>query len=893
MSKEGVRVSEKELKRRNFILHGNLYAVMAVIALPLFLFSIVNGFNDILDNFMSAGISQVAVSASAQMSQVKNMIMALGQGIASGGSIMIAREIGRKRYDKARAIASTSFTLVFGVDVIILLIFIPFARPVLSAFGVNDPEVLDAGVNYFRLIMIGAAFSMINNVFVGAEKARGATALITGLNLGVMAIKIILNVIFIYVMKIDDMTWVGLASAISYGSLTLYIFIRLFIRGKREYIFSYTLTGADWSKKSLKRLGGLSFPIFLGKFIFSLGKVSVNALVDGISRPYEEDKIFNQYRHKVSIYEYYHTPKENGGLGVYTNGVFDDRATYTKYVSMTKGALGVSNNMGGMVTNALSSIEDTESSVISTNLGAGQTKRAIKAFYVGLIYALGIAVIGVAIISIPAVNDAIVDLFARGEDSEMAREAYATMISGIFFFEKMGIVTLAVNSSVLGLLYGFGYTKVSMVMNIARVFVFRIPALIVCKACNMDYHAVGVSMGISNAAIGLAAVVVAFAVIHNIKKKEKEKEEARMLSEEDKKKCEKFIKNYLSNFSHYKPDIAWTYEDGVVMKGALTMYEATKDPFYLDFLIKHYDSCIDENGKIKGYDPEERNIDNTQKATALFLLNHIHHEEKYDKALAEVEHQLDIQNRTKSGSFWHKDIYPWQIWLDGLYMGMPLYALYATEEKDGKKVRDILNQFDNVEKYNWDPEKKVYMHCYDETKSMQWADKDNGRSPNVWLRSVGWLAMADSDVYETFKKNGNSLAAHRIRPLLKKVLDSMEPYEEKKSHLWYDLPLLPEEKGNYLEISGSVMFAYGYLKGARTGMIDYAEMKKGSAILESIVHDYLTDTELKNICKVSGLDNNRRDGSVAYYLSEPVVSNDAKGVGPFMMAYGEYLKVTK
>lgn len=873
-------VSEKEYKRRNFIVSGNLWAVVAVIGLPLFFFQIINGVNDILDNFMSAGISQVAVSASAQMSQVKNMISSFGAGIAAGGSIMIARQIGRKRYDKARAISSMCFTIVFAVNALILLIFIPFARPVLAAFGVNDPEVLDHGVNYFRLIMLAAALQMMNNVFIGAEKARGATKAITALNIGVLVIKVLLNVIFIYVMKVDDMTWVGLASVLAYGSLTVYILIRLLIRGKHEYVFSYTLKGADFSKKSTKRLAGLSFPIFLGKFIFSLGKVSVNALVDGIAEPFQNGDPLNYYTYKTSIYDYYHS---STGL----NG------NYTKYVSMTKGALGVSNNMGGMVTNALSSIEDTESSIISTNLGSGDAKRALKAFYVGLVYALSIAVIGVAIISIPQVNDFIVDLFARGEKTEEARRAYATMISGIYFYEKTGIITLAINSAVLGLLYGFGYTKVSMVMNIARVFVFRIPTLVICKACSLDYRAVGISMGVSNIAIGIVALIVAVFIVRKIKKEEKQKEEARMLSEEEKAKSEKFIKEYLTNFQHYKPNVAWDYEDGIVMKGALEMYYATKDRFYLDFLIRSYESVIDEDGKIEGYDPEERNIDNTQEATALFYLDHLHHEERFSKALASVRHQLEIQNRTKSGSFWHKDIYPWQIWLDGLYMGMPLYALFATEDRSKKEIDDILNQFQNVEKYNWDEEKKVYMHCYDETKSMQWADPKTGRSPNVWLRSVGWLAMADSDVYDTFKSNGSTLAANRIKPLLTKVLRSMEPYQDEKTHLWYDLPLLKDEKGNYLEVSGSAMFAYGYLKGARIGMLDKSEMKKGSLILKSIIDHFLTDEGLTHICKVSGLDAKKRDGSVAYYLSEPQQLNDAKGVAPFMMAYAEYLKATK
>jgi rhamnogalacturonyl hydrolase YesR/Na+-driven multidrug efflux pump len=839
-------VSSKDLNRRDFILNGNLWKVVIYISLPLFLYALLNGVNDIIDNFMCANISQAAVSASAQMSQVKNMVVAIGSGISAGGSIMIAREIGKKNYTQARKLSSTVFTSVFFVAAITLLITIPLSRPLLRGLGVGESSI-DVGLRYFQILMTSACLSMLNSVYMGVEKARGETKIITLLNIGVMLIKIGLNSIFIYGMKVNDMTWVALATLIANASLTLFIAFRLFFS---NYLFHYDIKGLDFSPKTVKRLTNLSFPIFLGKFIFSFGKVSINAMASA-------------------------------------------------YGEEAKGALGISNNMGGMVTNGLSSLEDSESAIISTNLGAGKTERAIKAFYVTLICELVIAGFGVGIISIPAVNDAIVRLFAT-TSSEGYNEEFAKMISEVFFYEKLGIVTLGINSAVLGLLYGFGYTKLSMIINIARVFLFRIPSLwFLQNVLNMngsnptDYKALGYAMGFSNISIGIVAIITVLLVIKHISKKQKIKEDSRMLSQEEKDKTEKYIKKYLSEFTHYKKDNNWDYEDGVVMKGAFSMYQATKDKFYLDFLISHYDSCINDDGTISSYHPEEKNIDNIQKGTALFLLNQLHHEDKYDKALALLEGQLKIQNRTKSGSFWHKDRYPYQIWLDGLYMGMPFYALYACEEHSLKMRKDIINQFENVEKYNWDDEKKVYMHCYDELKSMQWADKTTGRSPNVWLRSVGWLAMADADVFETFKNSMCYMAAGKIKPLLPKVLSSLEPYKDEKSGLYYDLPLLKDEKGNYLETSGSLMMAYGYLKGARIGMIKYSEMNKGAFMLKSVIDMYLSENGLDNICKVSGLDGQKRNGSVSYYLSEPIAVSDAKGMGPLMMAYGEYLRVTK
>lgn len=844
----GTAVSAKELKRRDLILHGDLWKVLISITFPLFFYTFINGFSNILDNFMCAKISATAVSSSVLVTQIINMISAVGSGISAGGSILIAREIGKNNYPQAKRLSSTVFSFVFLLGLIIMAVFIPLAKPILIFSGSTLQEA-DLAKNYFIVQIVTVCFQMINSVYMGVEKARGSTKGITFLNIGVMALKAGLSAIFIYVMQVDDMTWVGVATLVANASLTVFIIVRLLMR---NYIFRFSLKDADFSFKTTKRVTLLSFPIFLGKFIFSLGKWLVLKMA----------------------------------ADFYGEGT-------AKPQPLAKGALGISNNMGGLVTNSLSSVEDSESAIISTNLGAGQTDRALKTFKYAMILEILMSVIGVGVISIPQVNDGIVRLFAttskHGYDAD-----YANMISSIFFYEKMGIVTLAINSAVLGLLYGFGYTRLSMVINFARVFVFRIPSLLVLHfGLNMDYTALGVAMGFSNISIGVVAVVTVIFVIRNIKKKQKEKEEARMVTEETKAKTERLIKSYLNGFYHYKEDKAWDYEDGVVCLGAYDMYAATKDKFYLDFLVKHFDACIRADGTIDSYDPEEKNIDNVQKGTALYLLNLVHHEDKYDKALKLLDHQLDIQQRTASGSFWHKGRYPYQIWLDGLYMGLPYYALRATEEHSIKMKKDIVNQFMNVEKFNWDPQKKVYMHCYDETKSMQWADKTTGRSPNVWLRSVGWLAMAEADVYQIFNDRGGTVSALKLKPLLKKVLSSMEPYQDQTTHLYYDLPLLPEEKGNYLETSGSLMLAYGYLKGSRLGMIPSKEIQKGAEMLESVLTNYLKDDGLHNVCQVSGLDGQRRNGSVAYYLSEPVVISDPKGFGPLMMAYAEYLRATK
>jgi rhamnogalacturonyl hydrolase YesR/Na+-driven multidrug efflux pump len=843
-------VSAKELKRRDFILHGNLWKVIITITFPLFLYTFINGFSAILDNFMCAKISATAVNSSVIITQIINMISAVGTGVSAGGSIMIAREIGKNNYQQARRVSSAVFTTVFVLGLLILLVFIPFAHPILAFSGLTEEEI-SIGLNYFIIQICTVCLQMINSVYMGVEKARGSTKGITLLNIGVLAIKASLSAAFIYGMQVQDMTWVGLATLIANASLTLFILLRLALK---SYIFSFSFKGADFSPLTSKKLTALSFPIFLGKFIFSLGKWVILKMAA----------------------DFYGNP---------------DNSSF--YQPLAKGALGISNNMGGLVTSALSSVEDSESAIISTNIGAGQEERALKTFFCSVTLELIFSVVGVGLISIPAVNDGIVWLFATTTKGGYSPE-YASMISDIFFFEKMGIIALALNSAVLGLLYGFGYTRFSMILNFARVFVFRIPSLLVCYyGLKMDYKALGIAMGFSNIAIGIVAVLTGVIMVYKIRKRIREKEEAKMLTAEEKEKAESFIRAYLSSFTHYKASSSWDYEDGVVMKGAWDMYYATKDKFYLDFLISHYEACIQPDGSIPGYDPQEKNLDNIQEATALFNLEQVHHEERFQKALSLVASQLGLQPRTACGSFWHKERYPYQIWLDGLYMGLPFCALLSEENHSLKMRRDILKQFLNADKFNWDPYKRSYLHCYDEKKEMQWADKLTGRSPNVWLRSVGWLIMADCDVYDTFRKHSSYLAARRLKPQLQKALSSLKPYQDPETHLYFDLPLLGEIPGNYLETSGSLMVAYGYLKGARMGMISHSGLAQGSLILKSVIDSYLKDGHLQNICKVSGLDNAKRDGSVGYYLSEPVCADDPKGVGPFIMAYANYIRSTK
>lgn len=848
MSKTTLTISKKELKRRDFILHGNLWKVVFVIALPLFFYSLFNYAYSIIDTIMCSGISKSALNAVGALNQVNNMISAIGAGLGAGGSILIAREIGKGDYKKAKKLSSTVFFYVFIIAALTIAIVLPLTTPLLRLMNIAE-ESIAIGSTYFMISVCSSAVVMINTVYMGVEKAHGSTMPITMLNVGVVVVKVSLNVLFIYALQLKDMMYVSLATLIANGCLTLFILIRLFFT---NYLFRFDFKEISFNFKMLKKVSIISFPIFLGKFIFSLGKVVINGFAKGFG-------------------------------------------------SDVVGALGVSNNMGGSVTNPLSSIEDSSSSIISQNVGANQVDRAIKTFFVGLVYSLSIAVIGVAIVTI--FDKPITMFFARSADDV---EAYANHISQVFFYEKMGIITLAINSSVLGLLYGLGKTKVASVMNIARVFAFRIPSFAICNALvnagvqfpgvgtdNPGFMVAGISMGVSNISIGLVAIVVAIVEIRLILKKKKIQEESMTLNEEELKKVDDFIRSFLTEYKPYKKG-TWCYEDGVVLNGAWQMYKAKKDSFYLDFCVKYFDEHIQEDGALKGFNVKNCNLDDLEAGYALYHVNKVHHEEKYDKAIALLQSQFAVQKRLENGAFIHKERYPAQLWLDGLYMANPFYALYATDEHSIKMMDDLKNQFENVEKYNVNPDDGFYYHCYDENKVMQWADKETGRSPNVWLRSVGWLAMADCDVYQIIS---DSLIGKIHAPFYKKqlqhVLSSLKDYEDEKTNMYYDLPVLKNLKGNYLESSGSLMFAYGYLKGSRLGILPYEEREHGCKIFEGVVRNCLKENHLENICKVSGLDNERRNGTVEYYLSEPIVADDSKGVGPFMMAYSEYLALPK
>lgn len=338
----------------------------------------------------------------------------------------------------------------------------------------------------------------------------------------------------------------------------------------------------------------------------------------------------------------------------------------------------------------------------------------------------------------------------------------------------------------------------------------------------------------------------------------------------------------------------WNYIDGCMIKAILDLYAINSDEKFLKFADDFIDYFVHEDGSIESYDPLEYNIDNVNAGKTLFELYKLTGKEKYRKAIDTIYSQVKKQPRTFEGNFWHKLIYPNQVWLDGLYMGQPFYMQYEVEYNNCENCMDSYNQFLNVYDKMKDSETGLYYHGYDVSKEIFWADKKTGLSKNFWLRALGWYAMALIDTINVMPDSMNE-QKDKLASIYKELIDSMLKFQD-KSGMWYQVVNMGDKEPNYLETSGSSIFAYAIMKSVRMGILDKDYFKYGKMAFDGVCERYLSEKDgelqLDGICLVSGLgpyDNIRRDGTFEYYMSEPIVSNDAKGVGPLVLAYIETL----
>ena len=331
----------------------------------------------------------------------------------------------------------------------------------------------------------------------------------------------------------------------------------------------------------------------------------------------------------------------------------------------------------------------------------------------------------------------------------------------------------------------------------------------------------------------------------------------------------------------------WDYVHGVVLNSFEALYKKTKDEKYYDYIKSYADATIDANGAIESYKLDSYNIDMITAGSILFNLNKTSKDSRYLTAMQQLRKQLEEQPRTASGGFWHKKIYPNQMWLDGLYMGEPFYAQYTVTFENGSKLNDIAKQFELIQQHATDAKTGLLYHAWDESRQMSWADKITGTSPNFWSRSIGWYAMALVDILDYFPKNHPK--QKELVGYLNAIANSLEKFQD-KSGLWYQVTDKGGSEGNYLESSGSSMFAYALAKGANKGYLP----KKFKAIANK-AFDGLTTQLIKvdlngeititQACAVAGLGGNPyRDGSYLYYVNERKKDNDPKATGPFILA---------
>jgi unsaturated rhamnogalacturonyl hydrolase len=330
----------------------------------------------------------------------------------------------------------------------------------------------------------------------------------------------------------------------------------------------------------------------------------------------------------------------------------------------------------------------------------------------------------------------------------------------------------------------------------------------------------------------------------------------------------------------------WTYEQGVQLKAIEQVWYATGDPKYFNFIKSGMDFWFDKDGKLSGYDSSEYNIDHITSGRALIALYRAGGDEKYKKAIDLIRSQLRTHPRTKEGGFWHKQIYPNQMWLDGLYMGEPFYAEYSAAFGEDN-WDDIANQFVWMEKHARDAKTGLLYHGWDESKQQKWANKDTGASPNFWGRAMGWYAMALVDVLDSFPKNNPRRA--ELVAILNREAAAIAKYQDKDG-LWWDIIDLAGKDKNYHESSASAMFVYALAKGVRQGNLTEKYLQTAQKGWTGIKKEFIKELPDGNLnwegtVSVSGLGGNPyRDGSYGYYMSEKLRTNDAKGLAPAVMA---------
>ena len=462
-------MSSSDVRRRERILKGNLFQAVLFICLPLAVYQLFNSAYNLIDQVICAQISTPAQNVVASIGQLKNAISAFGGGLAAGGAVFVSRFFGAGKIKDAKHASANLLFLSIVVSVVLMILLIPLAKPIMQLCQIA-PESIEIGIGFFRLQLLELAFIGINNVFIGLEKAKGNSKSILKLNVLVLIVKMALTCLFIFGFNLKDIIYVEIATIIGQATLTG---IGVFVLFGKKNILQISIKNILPKSTYIVPILKYSIPIFFGKFIMSMGKVVVNGL-----------------------------------CGNYWNAATD---------GLIVGTLGVSNNMCGLITSPTNTFEEGESTIVSQNLGNRNLKRAIKAFSRTLILVGSISIVGYVLMRFVFI-DHLVELFTSSDELS---DTYKSMVKEIFKYDSLSILALGFNAAVLGLLYGFGKTGLSTVLNFSRIG-SRIVILIFLHNVFPDLSpttCAGLSMGISNTVILVLSVVFLVIFLINLKKK--------------------------------------------------------------------------------------------------------------------------------------------------------------------------------------------------------------------------------------------------------------------------------------------------------------------------------------------------------------------------------------
>lgn len=460
MANKDAVLSKKDEQFRDFSLNGNMWLVVLQVGFPLALYQELIQVFKILDSMMASHISATSVSAVAYLSQINMMVGAIGGGLAVGGSLKISQAYGEGDYDTVKRRVNSLFAMSAVLGIALLVFVLPFTKPLLRL--ANTPEELIAiGSRYFAIELIGLVITFFNNVYICVERARGNSKRILYLNVFVIVIKLALTALFVYVLNYG-ITMIAMATVISQLILFGAGIINLNNKGNA---FGLSLKYMTLKKKVTGPMLHLSFPVMIEKVAFAFGKVIVNSM----------------------------------------SGI---------YGALTVGALGISNNIGGLSTNPQNGFQEGGAAIISQNLGAGKPARALDAFKKVIVVNLIVGLIGFAFTRV-FLNE-ISMIFSNSVGG--VNYEFKEMISKIYLFESLGgCIPLAINASIISLLLGFGYTKCSLLINFFRIFVFRIPVLWGLQHfTKLGSESVGIVMLVSNSLVTVFSCVVAIIVIRKI-----------------------------------------------------------------------------------------------------------------------------------------------------------------------------------------------------------------------------------------------------------------------------------------------------------------------------------------------------------------------------------------